>query len=323
MDGEDSPSDVDDYPGLLASARAETQEESAGSAHWLISAGELVVPLAHAPLPPPTPDEADEVKPRAGLILGVAVAPGAGSDVDGSNVDGEPARSGLWYIENGILYHPDIGEVELCNYSAPSAGADKYGLIRGIGSHTSGWSIAQGDIRIPLAHQNGQDASGWNGEGLITRAGWLPDGESVPRVSQGQVLFPRLSTGTTREPLANFNNSPVADNAGTVCGIEYRSDIDAPRIADGVVQLVGAGSDVDGSSLYVFDPGWFTVTGSYVTLKPEAIDDVVAEAVGELAVNVTAHGVLSSTAFGSLGYNTTATSSSLGALALDTKVAYQ
>ena len=316
-------SDVDGWPGLMASARAETPEESHGSKHWLITAGELLVPLAHAPLPPTELDAVPE-KPRAGLILGVATAPGSS---DGSNVDGEAANTDhLWYIEHGILYHPPIKAAELCNYASEEANRD--GIIRSIGSHSAGWLIQSGDIRVPLAQQDAQDASGWKGEGLVLRAGWLPDGESVPRVTLGQVLFPRLTTGTDREPLANFNNAPVADNVGTVRGIEYRSDIDSPRIADGMVQLQqptepGGGSDVDETGIsYDFDPQWFLVSGTSVTLNTASLDELVAEAVDELSVNVTASGVLTHTEFGELHYTTTPTNTSLANLALDTSVAY-
>ncbi len=319
VDAAPEGSSVDEYPGLIAAARAETKEESTGSAHWLISAGELIVPLAHAPLPP-TELDAEAEKPRAGLILGLATAP----SVEGSNVDGESAPRGLWYIENGILYHPELGLVELCRYFDPSGEADRDGSIRSIGSHASGWSIAEGDIRIPLAQQDGRDESGWNGEGLITRAGWLPDGESVPRVSQGQVLFPRVGTGTEREPLANYNNAPVANNIGTVRGIEFRADIDSPRIADGMVQLVEpSGSDVDDESIvYEFDPAWFVVDGTAVSINTAALDELVAEAVDELSVNVTASGVLTSTEFGDIEFATSTTDASLANLSLDTNVAY-
>ena len=322
-------SDVDGWPGLMASARAETPEESQGRRHWLITAGELLVPLAHAPLTESNPDAPEADTRRAGLILGVAVAPEAASNVDGSNVDGEAANTDhLWYIEHGILYHPPIKAAELCNFACPSEEANRDGIIRSIGSHSAGWLIQSGDIRVPLAQQDGQDESGWHGEGLVLRAGWLPDGESVPRVTLGQVLFPRLTTGTDREPLANFNNAPVADNVGTVRGIEYRSDIDSPRIADGMVQLQqptepGGGSDVDETGIsYDFDPQWFLVSGTSVTLNTASLDELVAEAVDELSVNVTASGVLTHTEFGEIQYTTQTTNPSLANLSLDSNIAY-
>ena len=237
-------SDADEHPGLIASARAETQEESKGNVHWCINAGELIVPLAHAPSA--SASDVDGVSnvdtARAGLILGLAIASNVdgGSDVDGSAVD----ASSLWYIENGILYHPEMSEPPLCNYLVATSGesgssVDCDGLIRSIGKQAegTGWGITDGDIRIPLADSL-QSSIDWGGEGLLLGIS-EQEGGGTWAIEAGNIRVPLAATAAANggHQGAGLIRNISAQEVGGTWAIES-GDIRVPLASAGKAGLI-------------------------------------------------------------------------------------
>lgn len=112
-----------------------------------------------------------------------------------------------------------------------------------------------------------------------------------------------------------------------VCAdMEEESGSGSGSLGSGSVPGSGSGSgsvapDCD-CIRYEFDPQWFIVSGNYITLNSDTINQIVQEAVNEISLDVQVTGLVEATAYGDLSTSTSASGSLDGSLAATSNVSY-
>jgi hypothetical protein len=206
------------------------------------------------------------------------------------------------------------------------------------------WGIEDGVITVGYAHDNTIVESPWDEETGTTR--------EVPTPSRAGVIKSCVIRALTAEDTGGVephthNQRPIINNGELIIPLcqtieEAGGTSDVNKPSPGAIRglIVDDGSEnpasgachgiTDGiiyinlkelyarvaSNNFSFSEDWFVVEDNKVSIKEEALKEVVDELVNEMSVEVNASGLLEKTEYGELKANTA------GTLSLDTIVTY-
>jgi hypothetical protein len=215
-----------------------------------------------------------------------------------------------WGIEDGVI---TVGYAHNTQLKKNSGGGDgeeggeggTQSRERETNGETNGENIIPGVLKSCEIRKVTSDDTGGN-EPVTT--------SQSPVINQGNLILPLCQAGEY-----TGKSDPNSYSPGMVAGFEVVGGGACCSITDGVLRInlsdFCTTNNLE-SSLPIFDEEWFTVKENTVSLKKEALQNVVDELVNEMSVEVTATGLLEKTEYGDLKANTA------GNLSLQTNVSY-